>query len=230
MNSEQRVYRIKDWSQHFENNRTKEMVNMRWVPVPNKHDGEGFCTIMSQPDGMVIYAAWHLILQVASKCGTRGTLLRDNGTPHTAQSIAVKTRCNDAQAIQRALDFCSSPQIGWIEALVDNPAPSCGNPAPSCAEGKGIEGKRREEKKVAIQTRGRVRIANSDFIESLRAGCTADGIDLDGELRKMQRWLTTPKGRGRKLTQQFVVNWLNKCDRAVRDSTDATDEYLRGAK
>jgi len=37
-------------------------------------------------------------------------------------------------------------------------------------------------------------------------------IDVDRELVKMRAWLTTPKGRGRKLTRRFIVAWLSKCD------------------
>lgn len=135
-----KAYRIRDWKKHFENNRTRELKKMDWVPVPNKHDGEGYLTIMGEKDGMIIYAAWHLILQVASKCEPRGTLLRDSGTPHTARSIALKTGCRDENAIQLALDFCSSPQVAWIEVFETNPAPACVNPAPACVEGKGMEG------------------------------------------------------------------------------------------
>jgi len=33
------------------------------------------------------------------------------------------------------------------------------------------------------------------------------------EIIKMQRWLTVRPGR--KLTQRFVINWLNKCDKKI---------------
>jgi hypothetical protein len=40
-------------------------------------------------------------------------------------------------------------------------------------------------------------------------------LDIAAEKRKMQAWLLTPRGRGRKITRRFVVNWLNKCDAPV---------------
>lgn len=135
------LYRIRDWEKHFENNRTREIKKMDWVPVKNKHDGEGYLTIMAEPDGIVIYGCWHLILQVASKCDPRGTLLRDSRTPHTARSIALKAGWRREKDVQRALDFCSRAEVGWIEALTDNPAGACDNPAGACVEGKGREGK-----------------------------------------------------------------------------------------
>lgn len=97
------------------------MKEMQWVPVPNKHDGEGFLTIMDHKDGLIIYGAWHLILQVASKCDPRGTLVRDDGTPHTAASISKKTRWKRISDIQTALDFCSSKEVGWIEIICTEP-------------------------------------------------------------------------------------------------------------
>ena len=161
------IYRVKDWNEHFENNRTKEMVQMRWVPVPNKHDGDGYTELMERPNGIALYGAWHLILQVASKCKTRGLLIRDNNEPHTAASIKRITS-GDLETIQLALIACV--EIGWLEIVdvsgnvingLQNPAPSCGNPAPSCAEpptasagiphptDEGREGKGKEGKSSA---------------------------------------------------------------------------------
>lgn len=137
------TYRIRNWEQHFENNRTREMVKMAWVPVPNKHDGEGFQRIMREPDGLILYGCWHLILQVASKClRERGTLMRDDGTPLDAEAIALKTGCRDSKAIQRALDFLSSSAVAWIEALTENGQviPQEGAPIPQEGARKGIEG------------------------------------------------------------------------------------------
>lgn len=139
------VYRIKDWDRHFENNRTRELKRMDWVPVPNKHDGDGFTELLDHKNGMAHYGAWHLILQVASKCDPRGTLLRDGAAggkiPHTAESIARITR-GVATTIKDAIDRLVS--IGWVESC-DDPALDRHNPAPSCGsmtmEWKGMEEK-----------------------------------------------------------------------------------------
>lgn len=142
-------YLVKDWDAHFENNRTREMAVMRWVPVPNKHDGEGFATIMDHPDGLKLFGAWNLILQVASKCKPRGELVKEDGTPHTPRSIALKTRCRNPEDIAAALEFFASPDVGWLVAVplegCDIPAPARGNPAPARVEGKGMEGNGRKE-------------------------------------------------------------------------------------
>jgi hypothetical protein len=139
-------YRIKNWSDYFENNRTREMVSMKWVPVPNKHDGEGFQTIMSQKDGIIIYGCWHLILQVASKAHPRGTLLREDGTPMTSKTLSLKTNWKRVEDFDRALRFCSSSEVGWLEYITENgaqiPQEGAGIPqegAQKGREGKGIE-------------------------------------------------------------------------------------------
>ena len=61
----------------------------------------------------------------------------------------------------------------------------------------------------------RVKKQKPDFMEAIRSNPAYNGIDIDRELAKMDAWLATPKGRGRKKTHGFVVNWLNKVDVAV---------------
>lgn len=70
------LYRITGWADHFENNRTRELKHMDWVPLPNKHDGDGYTELVSHPDGAAHFGAWVAIVQVASKCRPRGTLVR----------------------------------------------------------------------------------------------------------------------------------------------------------
>ena len=119
---------------------------MRWVPVPNKHDGEGFQRIMREPDGMVIYGCWHLILQVASKClRCRGTLLRDDGTPYTADSLSLKTGWRNVADFKRALEFLSSPDVAWIEVVTQEGAGIPQEPARNGREWNGRERKGRED-------------------------------------------------------------------------------------
>jgi hypothetical protein len=159
------AYRIRNWSQHFENNRTREVVNMVWVPVPNKHDGEGFRRIMREPDGIVIYGCWHLILQVASKSlRHRGTLLRDDGTPMTAESISLKTGWGSVDNFQRALDFLSSPQVAWIETFTPAPATTSQEGATSSrvarARGHDRRGQNSTEQNITEDERERVESVN----------------------------------------------------------------------
>ena len=130
--------RIKNWETHFENNRTKELKKLSWVPFPNKHDGDGYTELLDHPQGAAHYGVWCVIVQVASKCDKRGTLLRDTGKPHDSRSLSRITRI-PVKIMEEAIRRLIS--IKWLE-VYDNPAPSCGDPAPSCGlpEGKGMEG------------------------------------------------------------------------------------------
>jgi len=126
------IYRIRDWNTYFENNRTRELKKMDWIPVKTKHDGDGFTELLDHPNGTAHYGAWHLILQVASKCRPRGTLVREvvsaesrTLVPHTADSIGRMSH-GSAVVISEAIPRLVS--IGWLEVCNDSrhsPAPSC---------------------------------------------------------------------------------------------------------
>jgi hypothetical protein len=45
-------------------------------------------------------------------------------------------------------------------------------------------------------------------------------IDIEKELSKMDAWLSTPAGRGRKKTSRFVLNWLNRIDTSIGREKD----------
>lgn len=60
------------------------------------------------------------------------------------------------------------------------------------------------------------------FINKLRENPAYKKIDIDKELAKMDAWFLTPKGKGRKKTKAFIVNWLNKIDVEI-DTTIQTN-------
>lgn len=103
---------IVGWSEHFENNRSREYKHLRWVPVPNKHDGEGFSTLMHDEHGLEDFACWILIVQIASKCKPRnGRLARDDGSALTPRAMSLKTQA-PAHAFERAIPRLI--EIGWL--------------------------------------------------------------------------------------------------------------------
>lgn len=118
------TYRIKDWDKHFENSRTRSMKKLDYILVPNKHDGDGFTSLMAYRDGTALFGAWMLILEAASKCFPRGTLLRNAESAHDATSLARVTG-GSKKVIERALQVLSGKEIGWIEkiTLTDNVKP-----------------------------------------------------------------------------------------------------------
>ncbi|MBC7820023.1 MAG: hypothetical protein IAG10_24335 [Planctomycetaceae bacterium] len=117
------LYRIRDWSDHFETSESRKRVHsLGWVGVPTKHDGKTFRRLMRRTDGVTIYGAWVLILAVAAKCPTRGTLADGDG-PLSADDIADMTGA-PADAIKTALEVLTGDQIRWIETIE-----SAGTPA-----------------------------------------------------------------------------------------------------
>lgn len=98
------LYTIRDWDTQFENNRSRSVEELNQVPMPNRHDGENYTLIVTHKDGAEIFSAWNLIVQVASKCQPRGVLIRGNGSPHDASSLALKTRAPEIW-FSKALKF-----------------------------------------------------------------------------------------------------------------------------
>lgn len=128
MDGEIQCWRVRNWNRHFENNRTRELKRMDWVPMPNKHDGDGFTELMDHANGMAHYGAWALIAQVAAKCDPRGTLLRDYRTrvrdgaesikAYDFESLARVTR-GSVKVFEEAIPRLIS--IGWLEVVTISP-------------------------------------------------------------------------------------------------------------
>lgn len=146
------VYLVTDWNKNYENNRSRKVKDLAWVPVPNKHDGERYSRLMHRKDAAQIFSAWILILQVASRCHPRGSLVRSDGSAHDAESLSIKTRAPQTW-FESALPVLAD--MTWLSSKVVDEAkaaPSRHNGDTTLPlgwqagdeEGKGIEGKGRE--------------------------------------------------------------------------------------
>lgn len=118
------VFRIADWEQHYETAETRKLESLRWVPTPNRHDGLGFRRLAAHRDRCELFAAWTLILQVASRGrkGERGILSRD-GQPLDAEDLALMTGF-PSPIFSKALEFFSHPKQGWLVATKPADVPS----------------------------------------------------------------------------------------------------------
>ena len=116
-----KIYSINRWGELYENSQSRKVENLQWVPIPNRHDGENYRNIMNDPDGSMIFSAWNLLLQVASKCNPRGVLIKDNKVPHTATSLATKTSA-PVLWFEKGLNFLVN-NTDWVN-LTDLPEPS----------------------------------------------------------------------------------------------------------
>ena len=57
-----------------------------------------------------------------------------------------------------------------------------------------------------------VRPSVEDFLKTLKENPAYKHINLEVELGKMRAWLALPKNTARKLTRQFILNWINKIE------------------
>lgn len=172
-----KLYKIKNWEKTYENNRTKELKNLTWVPIPNHHDSDGYTLLVSRKDGAAFYGAWVALVQVASKCDPRGTLLRRSGIPHNSESLSRITRIPD-KILEEMIFICEN-ECKWLESEIfagpcDNAAVACDNPAEGCLEGKGREGNRREgTERVCV---GGVNRLKKPTLEEVVLFCAKSGI------------------------------------------------------
>lgn len=108
---------VRNWSTKFENNRTRGLKFLDWVPISNHMDSDGYVEIIDSPDGPSHFAFWIACVMMASRCENpahRGVLLRDDGTPHTIASVARQCRIPAPLceiATKRLL------ALGWLEHL-----------------------------------------------------------------------------------------------------------------
>ncbi len=141
------TYTITNWNTQFENNRTRQLRHMRWVPFPNKHDGDGYTELITGEHGPEDFCAFVLIAEVASKCEPRGVLVRSDGKPHTPASLSRMTRVS-ADIFERAINKLL--HIGWLQT--DTPIPQEGDvevtPVPHPTD-YGMEG-RKEGKEADV--------------------------------------------------------------------------------
>ena len=95
------LFAVKDWNTLFENAASRKLKGLGWVPIPNGHDSLAYCRMMSRKDGPEIFAAWILIVQLASRCSERGILASSDGRPYCPEEMAVKTRGPENPPAQR---------------------------------------------------------------------------------------------------------------------------------
>lgn len=131
-----KAYRIKNWDKHFESSHSRAVkTTLTWVRIPNKHDGNGYLTIMEHERASEIFTAWIQIVQVASKCDPRGTLVASSGVPLTVARLASMTR-GRKEWFEIALEVLTSSAVGWIETIPveDDSEPGAKQTQSDCGE------------------------------------------------------------------------------------------------
>jgi len=107
------TYKIKDWDDKYENAHSRKVNNAAWLPIPNKHDGKGFRRVAAMKNKVEIFAAWVLILQIASKMPERGVLADEDGDI-TTEDMAFMTGFPQ-KIFDEAISALINPKIAWLE-------------------------------------------------------------------------------------------------------------------
>lgn len=146
------MLRVRDWDRLYENNRSRDMKRTSWFPAPNDLSADGYVELVAHEQGAAHFGVWNAILMVASRARPRrGLLVKEDGRPHTAESLERVTRL-PAAVIQEAIDRLLS--IGLLDVVEDAspeisnlpphpgagiPQERAGQPQEGAVEGKGTE-------------------------------------------------------------------------------------------
>lgn len=207
------LYKIRGWNDLFENNRTRDLAKMQWVPIPNKQDGDGYTELLAEKDGPALFGAWIALVQVASKCIPRGILIRESGEPHTPISLSRITRFPNALLV-RALPILL--HVRWIESepyeipQVGAAIPQVGADAPPLAirtEWNGMEGMEKNGMEDGILAQENGHPLLSELPSHLNTARMQN---------KWQVWQTSRRGHRKPKSWPVLFNeqieWLSKYD------------------
>ena len=232
-----KLYTIKDWDERYENNRSRTVRDLQWVPTANHHDGEGYLYVMAQDNAAEVYAAWMLMLQVASRCHPRGRLVRSNGTPHTPTTLAIKTR-GQKKWFESALKLLSNEDVGWMvgeeyvgktggnEQNVSQASVACQSPDAEVSKKEGKKERKKEGKNEAAPRAGKKLIRDmndAEYLAYLSESEAYKGINIRREWAKAEEWCNASN---RTFSRRMLVNWLNKAEKPL----SANVSGQRGAK
>lgn len=209
------TYSIRDWSVNFENSRSRQLRELRYVMIPNKHDGDGYTELLDHPNGAAHFGAWCAIVEVASKCAPRGALVRQDGTPHDANSLSRLTRI-PARVFNEV--FPRLITIGWAES--DEQTLKNVRDVTFGPEGDGpistVEDCRVEEKEKQMVRDAKLRSpsrsaksCDEEFLTELQTDEAYTNLNVRQVYAKMVRWC---KQHGKVATRNRLVGWLNKED------------------
>lgn len=110
-----RIYRIRNWDQIYENNRSRDLKYLDYVPMKNRMDTDAWCRIVDHSNGAAHIGAWHSVVFVGSSSEPptpRGTLIDASGEPHTAESIARISRIKLEVFVEAWPRFV---EVRWLE-------------------------------------------------------------------------------------------------------------------
>lgn len=107
---------------------------------------------------------------------------------------------------QSSLESTLSNLSHWVEQDASELLAGCYQDASLETE----ERREREEERPR-----RASMTDDEWIESLRKNEAYSHVNFAVEFGKMDAWFSSPKGKGRKKTRNFILNWINKIEKPV---------------
>jgi len=123
------AHEIRGWNKVFENNKSREILEPKYVAWPVRKDSEGFQHLSRLPNFLEAFGLFGLLVQLAARHNPRGILQDDRGdlTPaRIARRYGISLK-----SVEAAWDSLASEDVAWlVPASADRPAPSAHPPAP----------------------------------------------------------------------------------------------------
>lgn len=203
-------YRIKNWEENYENNRTRSLKNMLWLPLPVKLSGDGYTLTMAEKDGLMLFGGFIVLLEIAAQCNPRGTFINKDKIPHDHATLVRLSRMQPAPC-KKVLDFHLN-KTKWLEmfdlesgAVI--PQEPGTNPAVIPHEGALQEGSTGSTKQVGNTYKrfSHLKLLIKDFERLKENGFTKEQIDTI--LLKIENYSRNTKYKSLYLTS---LDWLKR--------------------
>ena len=133
------MLQVRDWSETFENAKTRKLVRLGWFLCPSGSDSNGYVELMSHgEDGIKAFGVFMAICQWSAtrRPSARGLLCRTDGTALSEKQMATHLRM-DVRHLSAAIKLLTSKEIGWI--IDDEDGSSATDPPPICHKEKEKE-------------------------------------------------------------------------------------------
>ena len=114
------IYAIKGWHQVFENYRSREVQDLRYVSWPTRQDSEAFTVLCRTVDGHAALGMFGSLVQLAARCKPRGVLLDERG-PMTPARYAKRYGISNDDAERLWLLLVA--EAGWLVPHVPGDVP-----------------------------------------------------------------------------------------------------------
>lgn len=109
--------RVKNWDECFERSQSRKLKSpLPWVALPTKHDGGKYRKLIRTKQGLTIFGAFCLMIEVAAKMPKRGDLTRHDGSSLTCVDLELVTGAN-RRCFETAIKVLISPEFGWLELV-----------------------------------------------------------------------------------------------------------------